>query len=138
MNAIATPQASAAVLMAELPILEREVALMERAIALHDRREDLKRQMEARGMAPLSSAATKIELLEVVAARHGLTAGDLIGRGREPSVVRARQEAMHVLYERRYADGTRRWTTTQIGQFLGGRDHSTVVMGIRRHLGRAA
>lgn len=67
-----------------------------------------------------------------VAVRHGLTLADLQGPGRGKAVAHPRQEAMWVLKQQG------RWSLPQIGQFLGGRDHTTVLYGIRRHEARMA
>lgn len=65
-----------------------------------------------------------------VAIKHGLTLADLIGPYRAPKVAHARQEAMWVLFQER------RWSYPQIGRFFGGRDHTTIMHGVRRHQSR--
>ena len=67
-----------------------------------------------------------------VAARHGLTADLLRGADRTHAACVARFEAMWTLYEARLADGRRRFSLPQVGRLLGGRDHSTVMHGVRR------
>ena len=63
------------------------------------------------------------EILEAVAGHYGLEAESLIARGRTKKVSRARQVAMYMLiYELNM-------TPTQVGRFLGGRDHSTIIHG---------
>jgi chromosomal replication initiation ATPase DnaA len=124
--------------LAALPRLDREIAMMERAIAAFDRHRKLTEEMEARGLTLLDAARTMAEVAEVIAVKHGLSLEDLIGRATRHSVAWPRQEAMYELSQRRLSSGRRRWSTPQIGQFLGGRDHSTVVWGIRAHLRRAA
>jgi hypothetical protein len=65
------------------------------------------------------------DVIRGVAAEYGLTLAILCGQSRRPVHTHPRQEAMLRLYE------TGRYSTTQIGRALGGRDHSTVAYGIR-------
>lgn len=69
---------------------------------------------------------------ERVAARWDLTLDDLKGQSRKRFIARPRQEAMWHMYQ------TGRFSLPQIGQFLGGRDHSTILHGVRRHAERIA
>ena len=57
---------------------------------------------------------------------YGVSLGRLVGPQRVRSVTWPRQVAMYVAYE------LTGHSTTQIGRVLGGRDHSTVLQGIRR------
>lgn len=66
-------------------------------------------------------------IIAEVAEKHGLTLADLIGPRRHRYVAHARQEAMWALRQRTTL------STTSIGMFLGGRDHTTVMWGLRRH-----
>lgn len=65
-----------------------------------------------------------------VAAKWGLTLEVLKGQSRRRSVAWARQEAMYEMY------ATGLFSSPQIGRFLGGRDHTTVLHGCRRHAAR--
>jgi chromosomal replication initiation ATPase DnaA len=67
------------------------------------------------------------EICALVAWRHGLTMDDLRGPRTARKYSRARQEAYANLYD------TGRYSLPRIGKWLGERDHSTVLMGIRRH-----
>ena len=71
-------------------------------------------------------------IVAAVAARHGLGADALRGAGRAHAVCMARFEAMWALYEARLADGGRRFSLPQVGRIMGGRDHTTVLHGVRR------
>ncbi len=73
------------------------------------------------------AAAPAKAIIAEVAARHGLRPEDLKGRAVGREIAWPRQEAMAVLRVRT------RLSTTQIGALLGGRDHSTVIHGIRVH-----
>lgn len=66
-------------------------------------------------------------IAEDVAAQHNLTVADLTGDRRVHGVVVARQEAMADMY------ATGRYSLPVIGAFLGGRDHTTVLHGVRAH-----
>lgn len=72
------------------------------------------------------------EILAAVACCHGLAVSDLTGPSRRPHVVAARQEAMRRLR----AEAWRRFSMPEIGRMLGGRDHTTVLHGLRRHAAR--
>jgi hypothetical protein len=60
-----------------------------------------------------------------VAIEHGLSVDDIIGRDRSIHVARARHVAMFKLRQIGLS-------TPVIGKMLGGRDHTTVLHGIRR------
>lgn len=62
-----------------------------------------------------------------IAEKHGLTPDHLIGLSRLAPIVRARQEAMHEIHQ------LGRFSLTAIGLYLGGRDHTTIIHGIRAH-----
>jgi len=65
-----------------------------------------------------------------VAAAYGLTLGDLQSDRTDRRVAWPRQHVMHRLY----AD----YSLPEIGRFLGGRDHTTVLHGVRAHQARMA
>jgi len=60
------------------------------------------------------------------------TVAQLIGPGRTQSLAWARQELMWLLRRQE------RWSLPQIGRFLGCRDHTTILHGIRAHQARLA
>ena len=72
------------------------------------------------------------DILREVAGRHALRVEDLTGRRRTQPIAQARQEAM--------AEAWRRTALSkcEIGRRLGGRDHTTVIHGVRAHLAREA
>ena len=72
-----------------------------------------------------SSPCTVDEILEVTAARFGVTAADLLARDRRPTVTRPRKLAMYLARE--LTDHS----LPEIGRAFGGRDHSTVLSAIR-------
>lgn len=67
------------------------------------------------------------EIIAEVAERHKLTPADLRGPCRRRAISWPRQEAMWELQQRT------RLSTPQIGDLLGGRDHTTVLHGLKRH-----
>jgi chromosomal replication initiator protein len=88
-------------------------------------------QLVAQALAPLEAehAERPIEAGEVLAAvaRHfGVSVEALRGKSREHAVAWARQVAMYVLREETPA------SLLQIGQHLGGRDHTTIMHGHAR------
>jgi hypothetical protein len=96
-----------------------------------------------RGRRPMAGAGTGdprppgglVGLLSSVAADHGLSIRDLESESRRGPVVRARQEFMWRARAIRWSDGGHRYSLPMIGDFLG-RDHTTVLHGVRRHQGR--
>lgn len=68
-----------------------------------------------------------------VARKHGLSADDICGRSQAWRVSRPRHEAMHII--RHQLTGM---SLTAIGRAFGGRDHKTVLEGIRSHETRTA
>lgn len=75
---------------------------------------------------------TMAQITAEVAVRYGITVGQLKGPRGPQSVAVPRQEAMWTMHE------VGRFSHAQIGRFLGGRDHSTVVHGVQAHERRAA
>jgi chromosomal replication initiation ATPase DnaA len=72
------------------------------------------------------------DIIAEVAARHGVTIEALKGPDRFRNIARVRQEAMWLMWR------TGRYSRYQIGQFLGGRDHSTIRHGVLAHERRLA
>ena len=66
-------------------------------------------------------------ILAEVACKHRVSVKELLGRGRRPYVAWPRQEAMWRIRQ------TGRYSLPQIGAFLGGRNHTTVIRGVRAH-----
>lgn len=71
-------------------------------------------------------------IAQSVAEKHGLRLKDLIGDERSRTYSRPRQEAYYAIYQ------TGAYSLPQIGRFFGGRDHTTVLFGIRAHEKRMA
>jgi chromosomal replication initiator protein len=67
---------------------------------------------------------SRSDIVEAVAAHFDVTSAELRGRGRSKEIVGPRQVAMHLMREETNA------SLLEIGQELGGRDHTTVMHGI--------
>lgn len=79
---------------------------------------------------PEPTPKSMLSVLGEVAEKYELHPDVILGTARLAHAVRARQEVMYRLH---YETGR---GSVQIGRFLGGRDHSTVLHGIRRHKAR--
>jgi chromosomal replication initiator protein len=66
------------------------------------------------------------KLLEYIAADRGLTVDELLGQNRSSKIAEPRQLAMYLLRE------FNEISLPQIGEILGGRDHTTVMHGINK------
>lgn len=66
-------------------------------------------------------------IVQAVGDRRGVSMDELIGEGRSRRVAHVRQEAYDALYR------TGRYTLPMIGAYFGGRDHTSVLYGIREH-----
>ena len=76
------------------------------------------------------SKITMADIIRRIAEKHGLKVSDLKSDTHRRSVAWPRQEAMYEAYV------TGRWSLGQIGSALGGRDHTTILHGVRRHAER--
>jgi chromosomal replication initiation ATPase DnaA len=74
---------------------------------------------------------TMRSIAERIAADHQIEVADLRGPGRSKRISHIRQQAMAEMLKAGFS-------TTQVGRFLGGRDHTTVVFGARQHAARSA
>lgn len=72
------------------------------------------------------------ELIRKVAESYKVSVEELCGPSAERRLSWPRQELMALLYE------TGRYSYPAIGRFLGGRDHTTVLHGVRAHRARQA
>ena len=66
------------------------------------------------------------KLLEFIAAERGVTVDELLGQNRSSKIAEPRQLAMYLLRE------FNEISLPQIGEILGGRDHTTVMHGINK------
>jgi chromosomal replication initiator protein len=111
-------------------IRELEGALM-RAVAYASLNGvELSKQVAARALsdvfAPREPSVDPEEILRRVAEHFGLRPEDLKGGGRRKEVVLPRQLAMYLVRE------LTRASLPEIGQFFGGRDHTTVLYAIQK------
>lgn len=75
---------------------------------------------------------TPRQIMRRVAQLRGITVDDIIGESRKRPIAHARQETMWELRQRT------RLSLPHIGLMLGGRDHTTVLHGVRAHEARMA
>lgn len=66
-------------------------------------------------------------VFQYVASKHKVTLKELVGQSRQQHICRARQEIFWRLHE------IGAYTLHQIGYWMGGRDHTTVLHGVRMH-----
>lgn len=122
-------------------ILERDVHEMERMLDLLRRRDAAAAELTARGVAITVDSLKPIEIIELVAARRQITVARLRGRERIRDIAWARHEVFYLMSIQVKADGSARWSLTQIGQRVpsdehDAYDHTTVLSGIRNHAKR--
>lgn len=67
---------------------------------------------------------TPMQIVREVAEKHRVSVADLRGQSRKRSIAWARQEAMCRLYRETA------WSLPRIGQYFGGRDHTTARYGV--------
>lgn len=79
----------------------------------------------------LSGKPLMRSIVEATAVDHGVASGDIMARDRTTEVAMARQDAYHRI------QATGRFSYPAIGRFFG-RDHTTVLHGVRRHRDRIA
>lgn len=72
-----------------------------------------------------SPKAKAAHLVQQVAAKHSVTVDDIMGKSRRRYIVRARQEAMAVIYTE-----FPMWSLPIIGKYFG-RDHTTVLHSVK-------
>lgn len=81
----------------------------------------------------VKSGETMRSIAAAVAEAYGLKVEDLRGTCRERSVAHPRQEAMWRMRQVLCEDGRPRYSLPQIGAFLGHRDHTTILHGVRAY-----
>jgi hypothetical protein len=84
-----------------------------------------------RPQVPLTPSASTVSIIAEVAAGYGLTAADLIGECRFREFAYARHHAMSEVRAQRPG-----MSLPLIGRIFGGRDHTTVLYGLRCHEAR--
>jgi chromosomal replication initiation ATPase DnaA len=81
----------------------------------------------------LTGAAYFRAVLADVSERHGVDPYDITGPSRLREIVHARQEVAWKVRKAQDALGKPRFSLPQIGTWLGGRDHTTILHAIRAH-----
>jgi chromosomal replication initiation ATPase DnaA len=118
--------------------ISEQNAAMRHALDVIREHEFLRESLAAKGVPldPASSATTMSTIAEVVCARHGIGLEQIRGSSRERHIAWPRQEAMWLIRQVRAGNGAARYSTTQIGRYFGGRDHTTVLHAIKSHEAR--
>lgn len=80
---------------------------------------------------PPPKLARMIDIASEVAAKNMISLAEIRGPSRVRAVAWPRQDAMRAMIDAGYS-------TTQIGRFFGGRDHTTVMHGARASRARAS
>ena len=81
----------------------------------------------------LTGAAYFRAVLADVSERHGVDPDDITGPSRLREIVHARQEVAWKVRQAQTACFEPRFSLSQIGTWLGGRDHTTIFHAIRAH-----
>lgn len=85
---------------------------------------------------PEPAKPTMLSIAEGVAEAYGISLDDLRSPSRLRRISHPRQEAMYLMRQVLWPDGTPRYSTTHIGQFFN-RDHTTAIFGIRAYKKRS-
>lgn len=86
-----------------------------------------------RGTVPVVRARrSKQEILDQIAFEYGLSTADILGPNQSRVFSVPRQHCMYLMAQQDHL------SLPQIGRFLGGRDHTTVLHGVRAHAARIA
>lgn len=82
----------------------------------------------------VSKRPSMLEIATEIATRHGVTVADLKSKSRVAKIKNARLEAYAALWVK----GDLSRSSSIVGRFLGGRDHTTVIQGAQAHERRMA
>lgn len=115
-----------------MALLERD----ERAREVAEENERLREIISARGLEIPARRLMLADLALPIAFAYGVTVADLRGSARVHAV--PRQHLMWKARQYRQTNGANRWSYPQIGRYLGGRDHTTVMHGEKAHEKRMA
>jgi chromosomal replication initiator protein len=111
-------------------IRELEGALVRAILYASMNQEPLTRSSAAKALSDVfaagASSLTMPDILRVTAQHFGLQTDDLRSKGRRQELVVARQVAMYLIRE------MTSHSYPEIGQFFGGRDHSTVMYAVQK------
>ncbi len=93
---------------------------------------NISRALEPMVEPPVVRSKRMLTMTAEVALKHGFTLYDLIGRSKKGPVCRARHEAFARLYALRGEGRDDPFSLPSIGAFFG-RDHTTILSGLRKH-----
>lgn len=95
------------------------------------REEYLRATVRPKGPTPVPSGVKMSTICDAVAKEFDVTVEEIKGRSRVAHLNEARQEAMRLMWDAGHS-------LPKIGRFLGGRDHTTIMAGIRKARARIA
>lgn len=72
-------------------------------------------------------------LMSTVAAEYGLETSDFFSSSRKRYLAHARQDFMWRCRQVKWQTGAWRYSLPQIGMFLGGMNHTSILHGVREH-----
>jgi chromosomal replication initiator protein len=76
------------------------------------------------------------DIIAGVAAKYSISSEDIKGSSRKRDITVGRQEVMWRMNRQKILGNKPTWTLNRIGMYLGDRDHTTVMHGIRAHEAR--
>jgi hypothetical protein len=114
----------------ERPVVRDILHLSARPAIIYDEPVGPRRPLFADSIVLPTSRAKAREILQEVADRTGFTIEELVSMRRTQPLCDARNE----IYYRLKKETT--WSYPRIGEFLGDRDHTTVMSGARKHAKR--
>lgn len=125
-------------LPARVAQMAEQNAAMRQALDVIRENEFLRETLADKGIPVEEPVQSMAMIAALVATRHSCSVAELRGPARERCIAWPRQEAMWLMRQVLTPKGEHRFSLLQIGRFLGDRDHTTVLHGIRKHDGRRA
>ena len=112
------------------PVVRDILFLSARPAIIYDEPAGPRRPLLADSIILPTRKALARQIVQEVAAKHGVTFEEIVSMRRQQHIVDARNE----VYFRLRNETT--WSFPSIGRFLGDRDHSSVMCGARKHAKR--
>jgi chromosomal replication initiation ATPase DnaA len=82
---------------------------------------------------PLTAPDVVRRVIREAAQAHGVKPAEIVIGGPSRRLVRPRHMVAATLYEMRHPCGKRKFSLPQIGAWLGGRHHTTILHAVRAH-----
>lgn len=119
-------------MLPRISIIMRLNSVRDELQAMKNEVDELLRELEHDSIKVFDLKSYMHAIADEVATERQVPLARLIGPSREHAICRARDEAIAAIYS------TGKFSSTQIGRFFGGRDHSTILSAIKRHEDRLA